>query len=295
MRDAGRDSAGVSKERCGVLLLAHGAPDRLEDIPEFLLHVRGGRKLPDAAVEEVKRRYALVGGGSPLLRETNRQAEALAETLGQPVFVGMRNWKPFISESVRRLTEEGIRRVVALCLAPQNSRTSVGLYRERLRDAVEKFAPRLDFDFVESWHDQPDLIAAFREKISRALDKVEESAGERVPVIFTAHSVPARTIADGDRSVAFQSQGMTDEPWIGPTVESEIDRAAAGHRHVLIAPVGFVCDHVEILYDIDVVLRDYGRSKGVTVSRSESLNHSPLFIRALASIVGSRVRGQGWG
>jgi len=316
MRDAGRDSAGVSKERCGVLLLAHGAPDRLEDIPEFLLHVRGGRKLPDAAVEEVKRRYALVGGGSPLLRETNRQAEALAEMLGQPVFVGMRNWKPFISESVRRLTEKGIRRVVALCLAPQNSRTSVGLYRERLRDAVEKFAPHLEVDFVESWHDQPDLIAAFREKISCALNKVEELAGGGVPVIFTAHSVPARTIADGDPyerqvretaasvartmslgewSVAFQSQGMTDEPWIGPTVESEIDRAAAGHRHVLIAPVGFVCDHVEILYDIDVVLRDYGRSKGVTVSRSESLNHSPLFIRALASIVGSRVRGQGWG
>ena len=317
MEDADRGSPRVSKDRCGVLLLAHGAPDRLEDIPEFLLHVRGGRKLPDAAVEEVKRRYALVGGGSPLLRETNRQAEALAETLGQPVFVGMRNWKPFISESVRRLTEEGTRRVVALCLAPQNSRTSVGLYRERLRDAVEKFAPRLEFDFVESWHDQPDLIAAFREKISCALDKVEESAGGGVPVIFTAHSVPARTIADGDPyerqvmetaasvartmslgdwSVAFQSQGMTDEPWIGPTVESEIDRAAAaGHRHVLIAPVGFVSDHVEILYDIDVVLRDYGRSKGVTVSRSESLNDSPLFIRALASIVGSRVRGQGWG
>jgi ferrochelatase len=316
MEDAGRHSAGVSKERCGVLLLAHGAPDRLEDIPEFLLHVRGGRKLPDAAVEEVKRRYALVGGGSPLLRETNRQAEALAEMLGQPVFVGMRNWKPFISESVRRLTEEGIRRVVALCLAAQNSRTSVGLYRERLRDAVEKFAPQLEVEFVESWHDQPELIAAFREKISCAFNKVEELAGGGVPVIFTAHSVPVMTIADGDPyerqvretaasvaramsldewSVAFQSQGMTDEPWIGPTVESEIDRVAAGHRHVLIAPVGFVSDHVEILYDIDVVLRDYGRSKGVTVSRSESLNDSPLFIRALASIVGSRVRGQGWG
>src|SRR2546422_6284565 len=198
MRDARRDSAGVSKERCGVLLLAHGAPDRLEDIPEFLLHVRGGRKLPDAAVEEVKRRYALVGGGSPLLRETNRQAEALAETLGQPVFVGMRNWKPFISESVRRLTEEGTRRGVALCLAPQNSRTSVGLYRERLRDAVEKFAPRLEFDFVESWHDQPDLIAAFREKISCALDKVEESAGGRGPAVFSPDNVSATTTAGRD-------------------------------------------------------------------------------------------------
>src|SRR2546425_10753787 len=121
MRDAGRDSAGVSKDRCGVLLLAHGTPDRLEDIPEFLLHVRGGRKLPDAAGEEGKRRYALVGGGSPLLRQTNRQAEALAEMLGQPGFVGGRNWKPFISGTVRRLTGKGVRRGVALWLAPQST------------------------------------------------------------------------------------------------------------------------------------------------------------------------------
>lgn len=299
--------------RWGVLLLAHGAPDRLEDIPEFLLNVRGGRKLPEAAVQEIVHRYSLIGGGSPLLKLTNRQAEALGKVLGRPVYVGMRNWKPFIADAVRRLSEDGVERVVAICLAPQNSRTSVGLYRKHLADAVEKFAPRLQVEFVESWQDQPDLIAAFRDKISRALNRAEGEAGRPVPIIFTAHSVPASTIADGDPyeqqvketarlvaetmalkqwRVAFQSQGMDPawSEWIGPTVESQIDEIArAGHRHVLIAPVGFVSDHVEILYDIDVVFREYGKARGVSVSRSESLNDSPLFIRALASIAFVRV------
>ncbi len=307
--------SGRYENRWAVLLLAHGAPDRLEDIPEFLLNVRGGRKLPDAAVHEITRRYALIGGRSPLLKLTNQQAEALAGVLGHPVYVGMRNWKPFIAESVCRVSEDGVGSIVALCLAPQNSRTSVGLYRKNLMEACEKVVPHMGVEFIESWHNHPLLIAAFREKIARALASAEAGAGKSVPIIFTAHSVPEKTIADGDpyaRQVketaalvaealglehfrlAFQSQGMTPEPWIGPTVESEIDElAAAGHRHVLIAPVGFVSDHVEILYDIDVVFREYGKSKGLTVSRSESLNDSPVFIRALASIVSARIRTAG--
>ena len=310
-----------SDNHWGVLLLAHGAPDRLADIPEFLLNVRGGRPLPEAAVEEVIERYARIGGGSPLLELTNRQAEVLAGSLNRvramhelppvPVFVGMRNWKPFIAESVERLAADSVERVIAVCLAPQNSRTSVGLYRKHLEEAVEKFAPGLEVEFVESWHDNEKLIAAFRDKISRALDRVRRVADADVPVIFTAHSVPERTIAAGDPyatqvgetaglvartmslvnwTVAFQSQGMTAEPWIGPTVESKIDELAAqGHRHVLIAPVGFVSDHLEILYDIDVVFHEYGKARGVTVWRSESLNDSPLFIAALASLVSARV------
>ena len=309
-------------DRWGVLLLAHGAPDKLEDVPEFLLNVRGGRPLPEAAVAEVVERYRRIGGGSPLLKLTNRQAEALAEGFNRshaaqglspvPVCVGMRNWKPFIAESILRLADEGVESVVAVCLAPQNSRTSVGLYRARTLEAVERLAPRLHVEFVESWHDNPSLIAAFREKVSEALDCAEQAAGGLVPVIFTAHSVPEKTIAAGDPyeaqvketaalvadtlsladwTVAFQSQGMTAEPWIGPTVESKIDELAAqGHKHALIAPIGFVSDHVEVLYDIDVVFREYGRARGVTVWRSESLNDSPLLIRALASIVRAAIR-----
>jgi ferrochelatase len=309
---ADRESVPGVANRWGVLLLAHGAPDKLEDVPEFLLNVRAGRPLPEAAVAEVVERYRRIGGGSPLLDLTNRQAEALARALGHPVYVGMRNWKPFIRDGVRRLSEDGLERAVAVCLAPQNSRTSVGLYRKHLDEALAAVAPHLRVEFVESWHDNPSLIAAFRDKVLDALDRAEDTAGRHVPVIFTAHSVPERTIAAGDPyeaqvretatlvadtlsladwNVAFQSQGMTAEAWIGPTVESTIDELAAqGHKHALVAPIGFVCDHVEILYDIDVVFREYGRARGVTVWRSESLNDHPLFIRALASVVRAAIR-----
>jgi len=161
-------------------------------------------------------------------------------------------------------------------------------------------------EFVESWHDNHELIAAFAEKVAAALDRIKNTTREPVPVIFTAHSVPQRTIEQGDPyeaqvretsrlvaqragldnwRVAFQSQGMTAEPWIGPTVESQIDLlVAAGHRHVLLVPVSFVSDHVEILYDVDIAFQEYGQAKGVTVWRSESLNDSPLLIQALAGI-----------
>ncbi len=291
----------------GVLLLAHGAPDRLEDIPEFLVNVREGRPLPPAAVNEIVRRYSLIGGGSPLLRITTLQAEALARLMARPVAVGMRNWKPFIADAVRRLADEGVERIVAVCLAPQNSRTSVGLYRRYLTDAVAKVGPGLAVDFVESWHDHPGLIEAFATQLQAALLAAERETGGRIPVIFTAHSVPERTIAEGDPyerqvretaalvaqaaglpeyDLAFQSQGMTAEKWIGPTVESKIDKlAAAGQKNVVLAPVGFVSDHVEILFDIDVLFRDYGKARGVAVRRPESLNDSPKFVEALASLV----------
>jgi ferrochelatase len=295
----------------GVLLLAHGAPERLEDIPEFLLKVREGRKLPEPAVAEIIRRYSLIGGGSPLRRLTNLQADALSKRLARQVYVGMRNWTPFISEAVQQISADGLKRLVALCLAPQNSRTSIGLYENYLTNATAKIAPGLQVDFIPSWHDHPGLIAAFREKLLAAIAEALANLGAVPPVIFTAHSVPARTIAEGDPyerqaretaalvaqaaglaeyRIAFQSQGMTPEPWIGPTVESQIHEvAAAGHRHVLLVPIGFVSDHVEILYDIDVAFRDYAKSRGVSVLRTDSLNDSPLFIQALADIVTLRV------
>lgn len=301
----------ASDNRWAVLLLAHGAPDRLEDIPEFLLNVRGGRPLPESVVKEITHRYSLIGGGSPLLYWTLAQAEQLAETLAHPVYVGMRNWEPFIAGTVEKMRDEGVERAVALCLAPQNSRTSIGLYKQHVFDAVEKHAPRLQVDFIESLHNHPLLIQAFLEKLVVARAHVQAETGETPPVVFTAHSVPERTIADGDPyadqaretarrvaeamelasyRVAFQSQGMTAEPWIGPTVESQIDELAAqGERHVLLAPIGFVCDHVEILYDIDVLFRDYGKNRGVTVHRSDSLNDSPLFTKALTEIISLRV------
>jgi ferrochelatase len=294
-----------------VLLLAHGAPDKLEDIPEFLLNVRGGRPLPEPVVKEITHRYSLIGGGSPLLRLTTLQAEALAKLIAHPVYVGMRNWKPFIAEAVGRLGDDGVDRVVAVCLAPQNSRTSIGLYRQYLMDAVKQVRPGLMVDFVEDYHNHPGLIEAYRERGAAALLASRQEIGGPVPVIFTAHSVPERTIAEGDPyerqvretaalvagaiglteyRVAFQSQGMTAERWIGPTVESQIDElAAAGEKNVLLIPVGFVSDHVEILYDIDVLFRNYGKARGVAVRRSDSLNDSSRFAAALASLVTERI------
>ncbi len=305
----------------GVLLLAHGAPERLSEIPEFLLNVRGGRPLPEAAVQEIVHRYSLIGGGSPLARLTNEQAAALAAELSVRVYVGMRNWKPFITDAVRHIAEDRLERAVAVCLAPQNSRTSIGLYARHLNEAVARVAPGLPVEFIESWHDQPGLISALREKLLAALDRYEAEAGGRIPVIFTAHSVPERTVAAGDPyeqqvretarlvaealgpgrlpsyEVAFQSQGMTAEPWLGPTVESKIDALAAnGLRWALLAPIGFVSDHVEILYDIDVAFRAYAERKNVRLVRTESLNSSPLFIQGLAQLISSRiarVRSQG--
>jgi protoporphyrin/coproporphyrin ferrochelatase len=316
--------------RWGVLLLAHGAPERVEDVPAFLLTLRNGRPLPPRAVEEIRNRYRLVserqagrpGEASPLTWLTARQADALHERLRRPVYVGMRNWKPYIAEAVSLAAADGIERLIAVCLAPQNSRTSVGKYRETLDEARAQLAPDMSVDFIESWHDHPGLIAAYAARLETAISNTDSEAAARrgnfpeghAPVIFTAHSVPESTIRSGDPyeqqvretarlvaewvqlssarwSVAFQSQGMTGEPWIGPTVESEIDRwSAAGYQQMVVAPIGFVCDHVEVLYDIDIAFHEYATARGISISRPESLNDSPLFIEALADLATSRLR-----
>ena len=290
-----------------VLLLAHGSPDSVAEIPEFLRQITRGRPIPPQVIEEVQHRYGLIGQ-SPLTRLTLRQGELLAQELGMPVYVGMRNWKPYIAEAVRALTDAGVKHAVVICLAPQNSRTSVGLYRAALTAGGEL---PFRFDFVEEWHDQPSLIAAFAEKFSAGYSRAKGESGSDVPVIFTAHSVPARTIEDGDpyeaqaketaalvaRMVglneykfAFQSQGMSGGAWIGPTVEDTIvELKNAGRRGVFIQPIGFLCDHVEILYDIDIGFKEFAEKQGMRLWRAESLNDSALLARALAEIVRGRL------
>lgn len=297
--------------RWGVLLLAHGAPGKLEDVDEFLLNIRGGRPLPAQVVEEIRNRYALIGGGSPLLGWTEKQAKALAKQTKLPVYFAMRNWKPFIADVVPKIVAEGIGRLVVICLAPQNSQTSVGLYRKGLEEALEASGAQIKFEFVENWHDQPKLIEAFAEKVRDGLAREEEKAGAGIPVILTAHSVPEQTIEAGDPydaevketaklvaeaaglkdwRQAYQSQGMTKDIWIGPKVESVIDALAeSDHRHVFIAPIGFVCDHVEILFDIDILFKGHAQEKGIALSRSNSLNDSPLLIDALQALVEERM------
>jgi ferrochelatase len=292
-----------------VLLLAHGSPDSLEDIPDFLLRVTGGRTLPPNAIEEVQRRYQLVGR-SPLTEITLRQGELLADRLNMPVYVGMRNWRPFVADTLKRMISDQIDHAVVICMAPQNSRTSVGLYRNSLAKCTD---PGLTFDFVESWHDEPSLIQAFSEKLVAGRTKANSAAETPVPVIFTAHSVPQRTILEGDPyerqaretaelvataaslgpaewRFAFQSQGVSGGPWLGPTVEATIlDLKRSGHRGVFIQPIGFLCDHVEVLYDIDIAFKQLAEREGIQLWRAESLNNSHLLIAALEAIARSRL------
>jgi protoporphyrin/coproporphyrin ferrochelatase len=291
-----------------VLLIAHGSPERVEDIPEFLQNISRGRPMPEAVVREVQHRYSLIGS-SPLTRITRRQAEGVARGLGLPAYVGMRNWHPFISATLQQMTNDGVERAVAICLAPHNSRTSVGLYKQVLFGNSVPFA----IDFVEEWHDHPLLIDAFAEKLRAGWTKACAEDGTPLPVVFTAHSVPQRTIAEGDPyeaqtretaalvavqvpeigawHFAFQSQGMSGGEWIGPTVEDTIiNLRNAGHTGVFVQPIGFVCDHVEILFDVDILFRDFAGDRGLKLYRAESLNDSPLFVRAVADLARGRLR-----
>ncbi len=281
----------------------------MDDIPEFLSQITRGRPVPPEVIEEVKHRYGLIGR-SPLTDLTLQQGRLLAEELKLPVYVGMRNWKPFIAETVRTMQVDGTESAVVICLAPQNSRTSVGLYRTALNgQSGVPFA----VDFVESWHDHPLLIRAFAEKLRTGWEKACREMSAKLPVIFTAHSVPQRTIAEGDPyetqaketamlvareasfasedwRFAFQSQGMSGGPWLGPTVESTIlELKEQGHGGVFVQPIGFLCDHVEVLYDIDIAFKEFAEKQGMRLWRAESLNDSPLLTAALADVARSRM------
>jgi protoporphyrin/coproporphyrin ferrochelatase len=305
-----------NQKKIAVLLLAHGSPDKPEDVPEFLKSVTAGRA-SQAVVDEVTHRYALIGV-SPLTRLTLRQGELLAELMQIPVYVGMRNWKPFVREAVEKMVSDGIERAAVICLAPQNSRTSTGLYKKALTEAQQATGATFATDFVDNWHDHPLLIRAFAERLQDGWKRACAEASVRVPIIFTAHSVPQRTIAEGDTydaqaketaslvamevptltvddwTFAFQSQGMAGGPWLGPAVEDTIrGLKERGHSSVFIQPIGFVCDHVEVLYDIDVAFRDFAAAQGMRLWRADSLNESPTFIAALADVARSRLQPAG--
>lgn len=334
-----------------VLLLAHGTPETVEQIPEYLRHVTGGRPLAPEVVAEVQRRYALIGH-SPLTEITFAQARMVEAELSHPsrkmpphgqgpvrgdpgdaarvghpaipVYVGMRNWHPFIADVARKMRADGVEEAAVLCLAPQNSRASVGLYRR----AVE--ASGLRVDFTENWARHPLLIEAFAERLRTAWTRLSAEAGAPVPVLFTAHSVPTRTLqacagqpadsyAEEARRTAelvagrvpeipqwwfaFQSQSVSagtgsGTAWIGPTVEQTLESiAASGARTLLLQPIGFLCDHLEILYDIDIHFRNFAARLNLRLERPESLNASGTLARAIADLARQgldRLRKTAW-
>ncbi len=302
------------KLKTAVILLAHGAPLRIQDIPRYLKNIRGGTNSSTEVIQEVARRYKQIGGRSPLLDITTAQAEALEKYLNQgedsfKVYVGMRTWSPTIQDAVNQAVNDGAERIVALCLAPQYSRWSTERYQKAFVDAMEVWQSRkLEVRFVTSWPNQPLLIDAFVERYQAAAVDLKAKGRKNIHTIFTVHSIPADSVEEfGDPYVeeygktmqgilqqvdipdwhqAYQSQGMIPVPWLEPNVEEILDKIAeAGGQTALIVPVGFVCDHIEILYDIDIAFKEYAAGRGIELYRTESLNTSPLFIEALAGVV----------
>ena len=277
-----------------VVLMAYGSPTTAEDVRPYLEDVRGGRPVSDEAVAELAERYLRIGGRSPLDDVTEAQRAALERELGIPVFVGMKHWRPRIADAVEAALAGGATRLVGFVLAPHYSRLSIGGYRERLEEAL---ADRAELVLVESWHDEPAFLDVLAERVR----------GTDAWVVFTAHSLPERILAEGDPyrdqlletarlvaeraglerwSFAFQSASPTGEPWLGPDVLEELERLKrAGVESVLGAPVGFVSDHLEILWDLDVEARERAAELGLEWARTASLNDDPAFVSALAGLV----------
>jgi ferrochelatase len=322
--------------RYAVLLMSYGGPDSLDDIEGFLLDIRGGRKTPSELIEEISERYALIGGKSPLLEITCSQAEALEQRLNTPddeqddrqgqqsqqpeqncrVYVGMRHWTPYIQDVVTEMVQDGVSNVVTLCMTPYYSKMTVGAYYQKFYEAVEKAGVEWNVMPVEHWYNHPLYIEAIAEKIQAALARFSDDVRNDVHLIFTAHSLPAAVIEQGDpydahlretvqlilkrmemgakvnpplserSTFCYQSAGARQVVWLGPQIEEVIqDLAQAGKQHLLIVPIGFLVDHVEVLYDIDIECAHLADGLGVELKRTDSLNVSPTFIEALADIV----------
>jgi protoporphyrin/coproporphyrin ferrochelatase len=290
----------ADRKQTAVIAMAYGSPSRVEDIPAYYADIRGGRPVSEEKVAELTERYRRIGG-SPLNEITERQRAALERELGVPVYVGMKHWEPWIADAVREALAAGVERIVGVVLAPHYSRMSIGGYRDRLERALDGAAPEVRF--VESWHDHEPFLAVVADRLR----------GTDAHVVFTAHSLPERILASGDPykdellatsrlvaeraglpgerwSFAFQSESATGEPWLGPDILDHLDDLhAQGVRKVLVAPVGFVADHLEILWDIDVEARERAAELGLELDRIESMNDDPRFIRALAERVGQEL------
>jgi ferrochelatase len=291
-------------ERVGVLLMAHGTPASLDEMPDYLRLVRGGRPPSPELVEEMRHNYQAIGGRSPLTALTTAQADALQARLGPgvPVAVGMRNWTPFIRDALTGLAAACVTRTIGIPLAPQFSTLSVAKYFDAATAALPE---GMRLDRVESFHAHPVLLDAFAARLRDANPQPDEE------IVFTAHSLPQRVVDAGDRyadevaataagvarragiggyTVAYQSAGRTPEPWIGPDVSELVaSRASQGAARFLLVPIGFVCDHTEVLFDLDIQAREAARRAGAALRRTESLNTSPLFVDLLERLVRERL------
>ncbi len=298
-----------SAGKIAVLLMAYGTPNTLDEIGPYHTDIRGGRKPSPENLRELIARYQRIGGRTQLLDITRAQARALQAQLGDEfrVYIGMKHWHPYIAQVVDEIVRDGLRRVIALVLAPHYSRFSIDGYFQRVRAAMEQAGAALDVTHIESWNAHPLFLQSVAERMLGGRAKFGAASWDDLEVIFSAHSLPERILQSNDPypqelretcegvapliglkkwRLAYQSAGRTGEKWLSPEILSTLDEIArAGKRRVLIAPIGFVADHLEILYDLDVECAQRAKTLGLAMHRIESPNASPAFITALTSIV----------
>ena len=294
-----------------VLMLAYGTVSSVERMRCYLSDIRGGRPMSEDFVDEFKHRYSLIGG-SPLTGLTYQQAKKTGEELQKrgydiPVYLGMRHWSPWIKDAVGQMYLHGIEEAVGIVMAPHYSKMSIGKYWDKVNQAQDMHGSNIKFSHVDSWYQQPAFLQALENHVRAGLEKFSPDVRDEVKVVFTAHSLPERLIKMGDPydtelkdnaqivaerlgdidwMFSYQSAAETGEPWLGPQIEDVVvDLAKEGYKHMLVAPIGFVCDHVEILFDIDIEAKQIADENGVQLERIESMNTTPLFIDAVTDAI----------
>ncbi len=314
-----------SESPVGILFMAYGGPDRLEDIPGYLADIRAGRTTSKAVIAEITRNYRLIGGSSPLLeltRETTSDVMKLLNPLGEPQkfkpYLGMRHWAPWIEETVGQMVEDGVRRSVSIVLAPQYSGMSIAKYQKKIHAGLDFYHGDIEFSHIHSYHDDPGLIDAFAKRVHIGLARFSEEERDQVHVVFSAHSLPTRIVQENDPypvqcletaaliakasglnetqwSWCYQSEGRSPEPWLGPQLEDYlVELADKGIRNVISIPVGFVSDHVEVLYDIDIEAQAVAKEHNMRLERPPSLNSDPLFVETLVRRIREQAVHAGW-
>ncbi|MCY4234130.1 MAG: ferrochelatase [Bacteroidetes bacterium] len=313
------------KPQIGILFMAYGGPDGLDEIPGYLSDIRAGRTTPKKVLDEITRNYRLIGGSSPLLKLTIETMDAIMKLVNLPnqmahfkPYLGMRHWAPWIEETVGQMIDDGIKRSVSLVLAPQYSGMSIAKYQKKIHAGLNFYRGEIDFSHIQSYHDDPGLIEAFAHRVQIGLERFSVEERPSVHVIFSAHSLPVRIVKEKDPypiqfketaalvadvaglatdqwSTCYQSEGRSPEPWLGPQLEDYlVELADQGIHHVISIPVGFVCDHVEILYDIDIEAQAVAKKYNMRLERPPSLNSDPIFVKTLARLIRKQAVSAQW-